>query len=62
MALPKIMTAIPVLRCLERDLFDLDEDIARIHPELKHVETISDPERADDTPPLQQTKDSMTLR
>ena len=55
-------TAIPVLWCVEGDLFDLDEDIARILSELKHVETISDPERADDTPPLQQTIDSMTPR
>ena len=58
----KLMTAISVLQCAERGLFDLDEDVARILPELKDIEIISDPEGADDSPTLTPKKNPITLR
>lgn len=58
----KLMTAISVLQCVERGLFDLDEDVARILPELKNVEIISDPEGFNDTPTLKPKKTPITLR
>lgn len=58
----KLMTGIAILQCVERGLFDLDEDVARLLPELKNVEIISDPEGADDTPTLRPKKTPITLR
>ena len=58
----KLMTAISVLQCVERGLFDLDEDVARVLPELKDVEIISDPEGVDASPTLRPKKSSITLR
>lgn len=40
-ACTKLMTAIAVLQSVERGVLDLDEDVARILPELKDVEIIS---------------------
>ena len=58
----KLMTTIALLQCLERGIFDLDEDVGRISPELKNVEIISDPEGASDTPTLKPKKTPITLR
>lgn len=58
----KLMTTILVLQCVERGIFDLDEDVARILPELNNVEIISDPEGASDTPTLKPKKVPITLR
>lgn len=40
-ACTKLMTAIAVLQSVEWGLFNLDEDVAGILPELKDVEIIS---------------------
>ena len=58
----KLMTAISVIQCVERGLFDLDEDVARVLPELKDVEIISDPEGVNASPTLRPKKKSITLR
>ena len=58
----KLMTAISVLQCVERGLFDLDEDVARILPELKNVEIISDSAGDNDSPILRPKKTPITLR
>lgn len=52
----KLMTAITVLQCVERGLFELDEDVARIIPESKNLEIILKAESAGDTPRLKQKK------
>ena len=56
----KLMTAIAILQCVERGLFDLDEDVARILPELKTLEIISKAEGVDDNPRLKRRKNTIT--
>lgn len=58
----KLMTAIAVLQCIERGLFDLDEDVARILPELKNLEIISKAEGTNDNPTLKKKKNAITPR
>lgn len=58
----KIMTAIAVLQCVERGLFDLDEDVGQLLPELKDIGIISKAEGANDSPILKQKKTAITPR
>ena len=58
----KLMTAISVLQCVERGLFQLDEDVGHILPELKSVEIISDPEGISLSPTLRPKNNPVTFR
>lgn len=54
------MTAIAVLQCIERGLFDLDEDVKRTLPELKNLEINSKAEGASNSLTLKKKKDAIT--
>lgn len=61
-ACTKLMTAIAVLQSVEWGLFDLDEDVAGILPELKDVEIISTAEWGGENPMLRQKRNTITPR
>ena len=52
----KLMTVIAVLQCVERDLFDLDEDVAQVLPELRNLEIAPKAEGLNDSPTLNRLK------
>ena len=53
------MTVIALLQCVERGLFDLDEDVAQLLPELKNLEIAPKAEGLNDSPTLNRVKNAI---
>ena len=58
----KLLTAISALQCVERGQFALDEDVARLLPELKDLEILKGFEPESHTPILVKATKHITLR
>lgn len=58
----KLLTAISALQCVERGQFTLDEDVARLLPELKDLEVLQGFDAQSGAPKLVKATKYITLR
>ena len=58
----KLLTTIAVLQCVERGLIGLDDDVARILPELAELEILTGMDSSTGIPILKKRTKAITLR